>query len=354
MGIFAKNLLKFQNRKIGNYVINYKNTSPNFDQIFNYNLKESIFLLRFVRLIYYPILAFFNQNKVNHIIDHSYGNLLTTISSKKTIVTVHDLIPILAYLGKIQGLKSYFRPILFEYSIRKLLSSKFVVCVSETTKKDLIYLTGQEPSRFKVIYNGLDNHFKQFKISERINCRKKFGINDFETFNILIVGSEPYKNHNFAIEVFKKIDQLSSRPLRLIVLKGTSSLTFNIDDCDFNFPIVQLFNITDTEIVELYNSVDCLFFPSLYEGFGWPPLEAMACGVPVIASDIEIFRETLGSCALLSSPYDIDSMTNNFLELINKVDFRENLINKGLARAQHFSWDSCFDQYAKLYLKISS
>ena len=105
-------------------------------------------------------------------------------------------------------------------------------------------------------------------------------------------------------------------------------------------------------MVNLYNSVDCLFFPSYYEGFGRPPLEAMSCGLPVISSNIASLPEVLGDSGLLSHPNDVEAFYINILSIIENIDKKNKMITSGLVRAKLFNWKKNMEKTIEIYKSV--
>jgi glycosyltransferase involved in cell wall biosynthesis len=310
--------------------------------------------MRFNRYLSYPVQAYKNQTSVNHIIDHTYGHLLRCINPQRTLVTVHDLIPILAHKGRIPGMSYPNVPLLFKFSISALKKAQFVVTVSENTKRDLIAYCGLPEEKIRVIYNGISEKFKSYGIDEKKKCRNNFGLPDKEEcYVVLITGSLQYKNHTTSFKVVEMLQQKLSKPVQLVILKGKANL-FEVDFSKYNFtnPPLILSGLDNCRIVELYNAVDCLLFPSLYEGFGWPPLEAMACGTPVVSSNVASLPEIIDQAGLMASPYDTIKLTEAAASLLENKELREEYVKKGLSQASKFSWSRCASEFEELYTQL--
>jgi glycosyltransferase involved in cell wall biosynthesis len=105
-------------------------------------------------------------------------------------------------------------------------------------------------------------------------------------------------------------------------------------------------------MVDLYNSVDCLLFPSLYEGFGWPPLEAMACGAPVVTSNVASLPEVVGEAGLMREPGDVEGLAASVRAVLEDADLRKNLTERGLVRAKSFTWERHATQIIQAYEEL--
>ena len=118
--------------------------------------------------------------------------------------------------------------------------------------------------------------------------------------------------------------------------------------------VVELGNVPDEEIPALYNAIDLLLFPSLYEGFGWPPLEAMASGTPVVCSRAGSLDEIVGDAALTADPEDIDALSWHAAAALTDGTLRATLIDRGLAHAARFNWDRAAEQMIALYRDVAA
>ena len=117
--------------------------------------------------------------------------------------------------------------------------------------------------------------------------------------------------------------------------------------------VIELSNLVNDEVVDLYNSVDCLLFPSFYEGFGSPLLESMACGVPIISSNIASIPEVVGEAALTYNPTDISGITAGLISILNQENKKKTIIEKGFKRVANFTWDKTVQKTINVYKKIT-
>jgi glycosyltransferase involved in cell wall biosynthesis len=108
--------------------------------------------------------------------------------------------------------------------------------------------------------------------------------------------------------------------------------------------------ISDEDLPALYNAADLFVYPSIFEGFGLPPLEAMACGTPVITSNTSSLPEVVGNAGIMVDPYDVDRLADAMYEVLSNVGLREDMIKRGLEKAKMFSWDKCARETLKVFL----
>jgi glycosyltransferase involved in cell wall biosynthesis len=311
--------------------------------------------MRFARYIDYPRQAEQAQGTVNHILDHGYAHLLRVLDPARTVITVHDIIPILAGQGKIPGVVLPRRSRLSEYSASFLKKAAHIIAISQNTKTDLINYCGCSPEKISVIYYGLHADFRPFSKEEQNTFCHKLGLPRDDTRLILITGAQFYKNQQTSLHVFEKLLAQSSFPVKLLRL-GRKSRDWDslMQISPARNHIIHLEYLAPEDMVLLYNTVDCLLFPSWYEGFGWPPVEAMACGTPVVVSNRASLPEAVGDAALMCEPDDIDALAQAVTRLLVDHNFREEQIQKGYKHIQRFNWQENAQRTATVYQRIIS
>ncbi len=199
-----------------------------------------------------------------------------------------------------------------------------VIAVSESTKRDLIEITKIPASKIAVIYEAAGKQFKPIDEQSIQNFKKKYRLP--EQFILAIGGIGERKNLQRIQEVTKDWN---------LVITGK------------NIPWIN-----DNELPLLYNAATVLFYPSLYEGFGLPILEAMACGTPVITSNISAMPEIGGKAALYVNPENIADMAKKLREVMEDKNLRKELSKKGRLRAKQFSWERCAQETIAVYQSL--
>ena len=325
--------------------------SKRFRIIFNKNLK-----MRLLRYASYPSQIRHFDQSIFHIIEHGYAHLLTNENIKnRAIVTVHDLIPMMQWKGLIRGMESINNPRGSIYSLNRLENAKKIIAISENTKKDLVKLLGLNPNKIEVIYYGVGEEFKINRIETKKELRNRFGLPGEDTKLILITGQELYKNHKTCLKVMRILETSYPEPIRMVRLGKDYPEWMDFErESQLQNKVIQIEKLNLPEVVDLYNCVDFLLFPSFYEGFGRPPIEAMACGLPVVCSDAASLPEVVGDAALIADPDNEDSLAKHILNLINNNELRESLISRGLENIKRFSWHENIDKTIALYNKILS
>jgi len=270
----------------------------------------------------------------NCIFHSSYYRLPVSNNQVKTITTVHDFIYEKVIGGITQKLHSWQK-------FRAIRGSDAVICVSDNTRQDFMeYFPDFPESNEITVYNGVSDHFKRLDattISERP-----------ERPYVIFVGSRKgYKNFSLAVDAVARTD------LDLIIVGGGA---FSSDELEqLEVKIKGRYHIagkvSTPELNLLYNNAFCLLYPSLYEGFGIPVLEAMKAGCPVIAVNISSIPEISGGNALLFDEADPGIITSQ-LDSLNDLDFRNNLITKGVPWAERFTWRDTAEKTIDVYRKF--
>jgi len=310
-------------------------------------------LLRFSKYFLYPYQVSKSKSSVIHIFDHSYAHLLYFINANKSIVTVHDLMPIIGWKKNIPGLRYKNYPILFKLAMFSLRKAKAIIAVSENTKRDLEKYVGLDSNKITVIYNGVDESFVPIENVDKDLFCEKFNISS-ENYSILITGNQQYKNHITSFNVIKNLEKITDRSIQLVWLGSSDEEYEKISKkVKLTTPVIRVFNLSKTELNGLYNCVDCLLFPSWYEGFGWPPLEAMACGTPVVSSNSGPLPEIVSNAALTAAPDDIDAFVRSVYTVLTNEEERNKLIKLGRKNISRFTWGGCAKQVDQLYDKIN-
>lgn len=310
--------------------------------------------MRMARYVSYPSQARHVQGEINHILDHGYAHLLLTLDPKRTVITVHDIIPVLAGQGKIPGVVPGRRNRLSEFSASFLNKAAHIIAISSSTRQDLITHCGCSPDRISVVYYGLQPGFRHFSDQEQAQCRSNLNLPDMSTKLVLITGAEFYKNQSTSLQVFEKLLSISKQPIKLVRL-GRKSGKWNamLQKSSAVEHTIHLEYLSPEKMVDLYNGVDCLLFPSWYEGFGLPPVEAMACGTPVVTSNRASLPEAVGDAALIFDPDDVDGLARAVADLLQDKGYREKQITKGYKQIQRFSWQRNARQTRDIYQRVA-
>ncbi len=275
-----------------------------------------------------------------------YGNFL----SVPYLVTVHDLIRFF----DAQRLGVYINPpnlrdrLLLRLDYRAIKAARAVIAVSETTRRDLLHYLRLPADRVFVVYEGVD-HGLFHPVRRRL----------LDVPYVLFVGSEhPRKNLGALLRAFAILKRDPEFQRLALVKVGKAGS----DEADFRGPMVTLIRelglerdvmfmeeVSDEDLVAYYSGAACFVLPSLYEGFGFAPLEAMACGCPVIVSTAGSLPEVVGDAGLPVSPNDHHGLASAVRTLLNDRGMQSELRSRGLDRARKFSWERTAEQTLRVY-----
>jgi len=299
------------------------------------------------RFLRYPIWMRHNLGDINHILDHSYGHLCR-VSRGKTLVTVHDLAPLL--YNRTYGISR----LIWRFSIQGIVRADKVITDSHFTANELTKLVRRLPSSVIAIPLGVSEAFKPMPTAER---QALHTLNNPEKRPfILHVGNwQPRKNPKGILQTVKELKQ-RNLIVQLVQAGANPSreLLREIDQMDLLDQVFFMGHVSEQELVKLYNAADLLLFPSLYEGFGLPVLEAMACGTPVVTSNSTSLPETAGGAAVLVDPADIRAMADSVENVLVDQAIRDRLIEAGLTRARALSWRNTAHQVYREYQALLS
>jgi glycosyltransferase involved in cell wall biosynthesis len=229
-----------------------------------------------------------------------------------------------------------------------------VATVSEYSRQDLLDIYKLPPEKVVVTYNGVESSFTPLPSvpNEAEEVRRRFGVSrDF----LLAVGSlQPRKNLVRLIRAYARLrgEREDFRPQLVIVgrkLWLASEIFDEVKRQRWADDVILTGYVADEDLPALYRAARAFVYPSLFEGFGLPPLEAMACGTPVVTSDVSSLPEITGDAALLIDPNDERALANALIEVVNNDRLRAELREKGIAQAKKFTWRDAAEKTLMLY-----
>lgn len=291
-----------------------------------------------------------------HIIDHSDGHIAYWLKQldQPTVITCHDLIN----LVRPETFKNRARlPLVsltaWKWSVRGMEKADKVLTVSNHTAKDVLTNLAVNSSRITVTPNAVDPRFTVLTQSEISDFRSGKGIGK-DTFCLLNVGSNNVRKN--ILSILKAVALLKERSIPVHFWKAGTGFNQEqnnyISDYGLQSLVTYVGEPDEKTLIQLYNAADVLVAPSLYEGFGMTILESMACGTPVVTSNVTSLPEVAGDAAILVAPDDIEALTNAICYLYEDPDQLQTLRKKGLVRAKQFTWEKTAENVARAYESV--
>jgi glycosyltransferase involved in cell wall biosynthesis len=267
--------------------------------------------------------------------------------ARRTVVTVHDLSSLLYPELHRKQLARRMR-LRLPFAVKR---AKAAITPTEAVKRELCSRINIRPTKVTAIHEAPRAVFGPALRDESSPVRQRLKIED--DFLLFVGTLEPRKNLLTLLRAFAQILRETNLRPQLVVAGGEGWLmdeTFSaMCDEDIRQHLCLTGYLNDNELRVLYSSCRAFIYPSLYEGFGLPPLEAMACGAPVIASRIAALQETLADAAVLVDPLDVEALARSITAVLGDGRHRDHLIEKGHARAAEFSWQTAADLTYEVY-----
>jgi glycosyltransferase involved in cell wall biosynthesis len=303
-----------------------------------------------VRILWEQVVAPIAARRAGVDVLHGPVNVVPLLGATPSIVTVHDL----AFLRFPEQYPTLQRRYLHRLTRQSVMRANLTIAVSGHTRADIVELLDADPERVIAVPNGVDDEFSpRHGTAELDEFRKERALP--EEF-ILFVGTlQPRKNLEGLIRAYARLDPAERLPL--VVVGSPGWMYQGIFDTLAGHRLereVIFAGYADSGSLPLWYSAASVFvYPSLYEGFGLPVLEAMACGTPVITSDTSSLPEVAGDAALTVDPTDVDAISTSLRRLLNDGALRDDLRRRGVQRARAFSWRRTAERTANLYRRVA-
>lgn len=237
---------------------------------------------------------------------------------------------------------------------RRVKDLAHVIAVSNSTRDDLVELLGVSPERITVVYEGVDNHFRRIDDREqRVVVRTRYNLP--ERYCLCVGTIEPRKNIERLIEAYSMVRGERADAPALVIVGGRGKDADRVDRAVASFGLQRhvvfpgYIDIDDLPVV--YSAADLFVFPSLYEGFGLPALEAMACGVLVVAADTSSLRELVADRGILVDPKRPSQIAGGILRGLSDAQARKEFVRRGLEFAGEMTWERCARRTLAVYEK---
>jgi glycosyltransferase involved in cell wall biosynthesis len=280
---------------------------------------------------------------------HGTHYVVPPLYRARAVVTIHDIIHVLypQFLPNRAALL-YARVMI----ARALRRADRIITVSYNSKRDLVDYFGISPARIDVIYNGVASRFREeIAPEERDRVAAKYGLP--RPYLLFLGGEKPHKNVRNVLRAFAEARRERELPHALVLAgpmpANRSRVEALISGLDLGARVFRPGIVPEEDLPGLYAASDALLYPTLYEGFGLPVAEAMACGVPVLTSSTSALQEIAGGYALLVDPMDVAAIARGIVEIATNPERRAELVALGRRRAADFSWDRAAEQTLRVY-----
>ena len=231
-----------------------------------------------------------------------------------------------------------------------------MACISESTKRDLHALGYARPERTQTIPLGLNYPYHRVTWSEAERLLEKFNLPENCKIVLHVGNNSWYKNRDGLLRIFRAAKKNKALESAVLLFVGAPLSIIQkqfIHSSDLESSVFPVGKVDDEELRAFYSISDALVYPSHYEGFGWPPIEAQACGCPVIASSGGSLFEILRESAMICEPLEEENFVRNLVSVLSSEILREKLRSKGYENIKRFSSDAMLEKYLMVYEELA-
>jgi|SRR5882672_306982 len=291
---------------------------------------------------------------VVHICDHSNAVYVDEVGAKPSVVTCHDLLAVRSARGDFPENATAFTGRIYQrWILRGLQRSPNIVCVSEATRADVLRFVGSDPARVRVVPNGLNYPYSRMSRGDAERALAERGVGSGELL-LHVGGNQWYKNRLGVLRIFAELAKIPPTAGLRLVLAGhpqTAEMRAYAREAGIADRVVELVDPDNETLRALYSTAAGLLFPSLHEGFGWPIVEAHACGCPVFATARAPLTEVGGDCAIYVDPGDPRAAAARIARALAAGEGRG---AAAVANAARFTTRKMVDGYVALYAALSA
>lgn len=285
---------------------------------------------------------------------HTPHYVLPVLTPCRSIVTIHDCIHLIFPQYLHNRMAYAYARAMFWTAVHR---ASRILTVSEASKRDILRFFEVPETKVSVIYNAIDERFhRQPPEEETLRVRERYQLHD--RFLMYAGNVKPHKNLERLIRAFVLLRQDGLDDLKLLVtgseVSRYSALRRTVHRYNLHKHVRFLGYQSENTLAALYRLADVFVFPSLYEGFGLPPLEAMAAGTPVVVSNVSSLPEVVGDAGVLVNPYDPRSIADGIRKVLTDRTLRSDLRARGLARARSFSWPASAARIRRIYEELAA
>jgi glycosyltransferase involved in cell wall biosynthesis len=281
---------------------------------------------------------------------HSPDFTLPPVFRARTALTVHDLSFVRVPQSADPALRSYLLRVV-PASVRR---ADVVLADSQSTRSDVIECMGADPARVEVVYPGVEPRFRPLEDAHALQAVRN-GLPD--RFMLGLGTLQPRKNYERLIEAYGMARRKVGSKVKLVIVGGKGwlyeSIFRRVEELGVAADVRFTGYVADEDLPALYTLAELFVFPSLYEGFGLPPLEAMACGTPVVTSNVSSLPEVVGDAALMVDALDVPALAEAIQHALSDQDLRGRMTHLGRQQAQRFTWPGAAKKLLDLYGRLA-
>ena len=275
--------------------------------------------------------------------------MIPPLARARAVVTIHDIIHVLYPQFLPNRAALLYARVMIRRALRR---ADRIITVSYNSKRDLVDYFGVAPARVDVVYNGVAGQYHAgIPREERDRVTAKYGLP--RPYLLFLGGEKPHKNVRNVIRAFGEARRERALPHALVLAgpmpKNRSRVEALIAAHDLESRVFRTGVVPEEDLPGLFAGADAFLYPTLYEGFGLPVVEAMACGIPVLTSSTSALQEIAGGYAYLVDPMDVDAIARGIVDLATDPRRRAEFADLGKRRARDFSWDKTAEQTLKVY-----
>lgn len=299
--------------------------------------------------------------EIVHICDHANSFYMKYVEGRPCVVTCHDLLAIRSARGDISGQETRWSGRRLQGMILGgLARARQIVCVSEATRADVLRLipgADQEGTKVTHIYNGLNYSYSPMDRSEAERRLRGLGLSPDRPFLLHVGGNQWYKNRIGVLRIFAQLHRCAAFANLALVMVGkpaSEEMRRFIGSNELAPAVIELCDVAEEDLRALYSAAELMLFPSLAEGFGWPIVEAQACGCPVVTSNLSPMTEVAGDAAIYVDPCELESAAMGVGGALKAGPaLRSGLREVSLRNAARFSTQAMIDGYLGLYEHVA-
>jgi len=283
---------------------------------------------------------------------HAPHYVVSPLTPRPYVVTIHDCIHL-----RFPQYLPHRRAHLYARAMMRLAAKRShrIITVSEASRRDIVELLGVSTDKIEVIPNAIDERLAAPHTEDEIaRVRERFQLQD--PFVLYAGNIKPHKNIDRLIEAFSLFKQRQPGETRLVIIGDETSRYPNLRRLVHRHQLHKFVRflgfVSDDQLAALYRLASVFVFPSLYEGFGLPPLEALALGTPVVTSNVSSLPEVVGDAALLIDPLDAGAIADAIARVLSDPVLRDDIVRRGRQRVQEFSWARSAELTREVYAGV--